>query len=183
MVSTDDEEIAAISRKLGAGVPFMRSKKTSDEKTGIADVMAEVITDYESLGRSFDVFCCLLATAPFVSAEHLREGYRLLESEKFDSVLSATQYGHPIERALQIEGKKAVMKWPENYSRRSQDIPPSCHDAGQFYWMRTDALLRESRLFTDSTGAIILPATEVQDIDDDDDWKLAELKFEIIRKS
>jgi N-acylneuraminate cytidylyltransferase len=58
---------------------------------------------------------------------------------------------------------------------------PAYHDAGQFYWFRTERLLQEKKLWTAHSGAIILSETEVQDIDTVEDWKLAELKVKIFK--
>ena len=66
MVSTDSEEIAKIAQKYGAAVPFMRNEKTSDDYATTADVLLEVIENYRNLGRTFDYFCCIYPTAPFV---------------------------------------------------------------------------------------------------------------------
>ena len=68
MVSTDSKEIADVAKAHGAVVPFMRSEKTSDDFSGTADVLFEVITEYEKRGRHFDEMCCIYPTAPFVTS-------------------------------------------------------------------------------------------------------------------
>jgi pseudaminic acid cytidylyltransferase len=72
------------------------------------------------------------------------------------------------------------MIWPENLNKRSQDLPIAYHDAGQFYWISTSILLQKQTILTNNTGVIILNELEVQDIDNETDWKLAELKFELL---
>ena len=73
MVSTDDEEIAAIARKFGANVPFMRSEATSNDYATSADVINEVIEKYSEKGVKFDYACCIYPTAPFITASKLKE--------------------------------------------------------------------------------------------------------------
>jgi pseudaminic acid cytidylyltransferase len=180
MVSTDDDEIAGIAREYGADVPFMRSKQNADDFTGTADVILEVINNLESIGKYFDKLCCIYPTAPFVSDSILKESYELLEEKKLDTVFPVCQYSFPIQRALQINDSKISMVWPENLNRRSQDLPARYHDAGQFYWINRERFLVEKKMFTKNSGSIILSELQVQDIDNETDWKIAELKHTLL---
>ena len=72
------------------------------------------------------------------------------------------------------------MVWDENLNKRSQDLQPRYYDAGQFYWMNIPAFLKEKKVFTQNTGSIILNELQVQDIDNDMDWKIAELKHALL---
>lgn len=180
MVSTDDKEIAQISEQYGAKIPFFRSEQNSDDYSTIADVIVEVLESYEKIGTKFEYFCCLLPTAPFVTAKRLKEGLALIQSSGADSVVPVTRFGYPIQRALKIEKDGALkMFWPENYPKRSQDLEPSFHDVGQFYWGKADVLKQTLRLFTENSRPLIIPESEVQDIDSEEDWKIAELKFQM----
>ena len=78
MVSTDDEEIAETARRAGAAVPFMRSEAAADDYATTDDVLMEVLAEYEKRGRVFDYMACLYPTAPFVTAENLKEAMALL---------------------------------------------------------------------------------------------------------
>jgi len=178
MVSTDSEEIAEIACQYGAKVPFMRSPETSNDYAGLVEVINEVYTEYLKRGRKFITLCCLLPTVPFVRTDRILRGRDLLAKENFDSVLSVTRFSYPIWRALERnDGSTAVkMIWPENYPKRSQDFSPVYHDAGRFYWINPDQCLPKKRLYTDKTGSIEVPESEVQDIDTDEDWKISEFK-------
>jgi N-acylneuraminate cytidylyltransferase len=178
MVSTDDDEIAGISKMFGAAVPFIRSKETSNDFAGIADVLLEVLSEYEKRGQIFDSLCCILPTAPFIRSEKIIEAYNLFKQKSYDSVLTVAGFAYPIFRALQIDNSKVSMIWPENYSKRSQDLPAAFHDAGQFYWISVKKFMENKLFFTDKTGAVILSEMEVQDIDTEEDWKIAEMKYQ-----
>lgn len=181
IVSTDDEEIASIARQYGASVPFMRSSKNSDDHAGISDVVIEVLDKLGSQGLDFQYFCCILPTAPFVNSQRLRQGLDLILQTKSDSVIPVTQFGYPIQRAFRIEeGGSLKMFWPENYPKRSQDLEPAYHDIGQFYWMNSQALRTKKLMFTDNSYPLIVPESEVQDIDHEEDWIIAEMKFKMI---
>ena len=182
MVSTDDEEIAQIAREYGAEVPFLRSEATSNDYATTAEVLLEVAEEYEKRGKSFDQICCIYPTAPFVTGEKLVRAEQLLENSGADSVVPVVAFSYPPMRGLVIEADCARMKWPENYTARSQDLEPMYHDCGQFYIVRTQALLQEKTLFCKKTAPLILSELEVQDIDNEVDWELAELKYELLKR-
>ncbi|MCX6762610.1 MAG: pseudaminic acid cytidylyltransferase [Candidatus Moranbacteria bacterium] len=179
MVSTDDQEIAEVAKKYGAKVPFMRSEKNSNDHAITADVIEEVLAGYKENSTQFDIFCCIYPTAPLITESILKKGLDLLIEKKFDSVFPVVKYNHPIQRALRISESKVEMIWPENIHKRSQDFSASYHDSGQFYWMWTDKLLENKKLFGENSGAVVLDDSLVQDIDNEEDWKMAELKYQI----
>jgi pseudaminic acid cytidylyltransferase len=182
MVSTDDEEIAKIARTFGAKVPFLRSNKNADDYATTFDVIKEVVSKYESLNKTFDYTCCLYACAPFVTANKLTCAFELLQKENFDSVLPITAFGFPVQKAFKIDKtNKTAFFYPEFSLTRSQDLEQSYHDVGQFYWMNTNKCLQKKAVITDNTGSIVISEMEAQDIDTELDWKLAELKYELIQ--
>jgi len=181
MVSTDDPEIVEIALAAGATVPFLRSEKTANDFAHIGEVLTEVLETYNEFGKFFDSFCCILATAPFLSSSRIIEGYNLLQQNDYDSVFPVLKFSYPIQRALKIEDKKVSMIQPEHLLSRSQDLMPAYHDSGQFYWCRTNRFLSKKVVFTGNSGAIILSDIEVQDIDTPEDWELAEIKYQIIK--
>ncbi len=180
MVSTEDREIASIAEERGASAPFLRSAETANDYAGIAEVLAEVIETYANLGRRFETVCCLFPAAPLITEPDLRASFEKLNAGGFDSVFPVTRFQYPIGRSLHMEGDRVSMNWPENYPKRSQDLPPAFHDCGQFYWLRVDAFLKTRRVFTENSGAIELPSTRVQDIDTEDDWRICELKYKFL---
>jgi N-acylneuraminate cytidylyltransferase len=182
MVSTDDAEIAEISLKYGAKVPFMRSRETSGDYSVTADVIKEVLLEYKKKGNLFDYFCCIYPTAPFITGERLKDAMELLVSSEAESLLPVVKYSFPPQRSLVIKDGLAMMKWPENLNIRSQDLEYFYHDSGQFYVMNADIFLKKNKLITDKTIPLILLETEVQDIDTPDDWTMAEIKYKIINQ-
>ena len=183
MVSTDDDEIATIAIKHGAKVPFMRSKENSNDFAGTYDVIVEVVEAYKRVGMEFEVACCIYPTAPLIKPHRLREGLELLTKGNYTSVFPIVDFGYPILRSLKLDAhSKVAMNWPDYQMSRSQDLPVAFHDAGQFYWFNIEALVEAGQLFNDNSGAILLSQVEVQDIDNDIDWQLAELKYRMIHE-
>lgn len=181
MVSTDNIEVARIAKSYGAKVPFIRSLKTSDDHAMLADVIEEVLLEYKKRKIEFTAFCCILPTAPFINAERLIEGFNILNKNIGDSVIPVVKFSYPVQRALKIKNGSLSMIRPENYNKRSQDLESLYHDAGQFYWVNTISFLKQKSLFMKKTIPLEIPDLEVQDIDDDNDWKTAEIKYKIIK--
>ena len=182
MVSTDDEEIAEISRSYGAQVPFLRSEKTSNDYATTSDVINEVISEYEKRGKRFDIITCIYPTAPFITADKLKKAVEDLEKSDADTLIPVVRFSYPPQRAMEIHDGKLVFRQPENLKARSQDLTPHFHDAGQFYVTRTESFLKTNNLLMGSIIPLELSELEVQDIDNEVDWKLAELKYNLLNK-
>lgn len=183
MVSTDDDEIRHISIQWGAKVPFLRSAITSDDFATTFDVVQEVVSEYSKLGKNFDIGCCLYPAAPFITSKKLHEAYHLLTSHNYDSVFPILRYGAPIQRSIKVgPGNRISMCFPEFLHARSQDLDPTFHDAGQFYWMSIPVILKKQKIWTDNSGGIEITEREGQDIDTQNDWMLAELKYTLLHK-
>ncbi len=183
MVSTDDAEIAEVASRYGATVPFLRSAAASNDHATTADVIVEVLRTYEQRGTAFDLACCIYPTAPLVSAASLRQGLEaLLADRELATVIPVTRFSFPVQRGVWVRDGRLVPAQPEHMLTRSQDLEPAFHDAGQFYWMRVREFLATRTLVTGRTGAIVLPESAVQDIDNEEDWILAELKFRLLEE-
>ncbi len=177
MVSTDDEEIKIISLEYGAKVPFLRSENTSNDTATTLEVIREVLESYKKEDRTFDEVCCIYPTAPLMKSSHLTAGLDLLENE-IASVFPVVPFSFPILRSLKVDEDNFVsMNWPEYSHTRSQDLPAAYHDAGQWYWLRPELI--SNSLYSDNSKVIILSEMEVQDIDNESDWKMAEVKWEM----
>lgn len=183
MVSTDDQEIAEIARELGAKVPFLRSATTSNDFATTADVLVEVLNEYGHRDKVFEHACCIYPTAPFVTAERLRQSYDLLLQTCADTVMPVVRFGFPVQRALVIEANRLKILCPEHINTRSQDLTPAYHDCGQFYFFQVRHFLDTHDLLGSYTVPVELPESEVQDIDTEEDWKIAEMKYQILQLS
>lgn len=183
MVSTDDKEIAEIAKQYGASVPFPRNAETSTDYATTEDVLLEVVKKYHQTGRNFSYICCIYPTAPFVTATKLCAAFRLLRDSGADSLVPVVPFSYPPLRGFTFQNGRIQMKWPEYETARSQDLPPIYHDCGQFYFAHMDAFLREKTLFCKETVPMFLPELEVQDIDNETDWELAELKYERLKRN
>lgn len=176
MVSTEDEEIAEISQRYGAVVPFSRSLTNSSDYASTLDVVKEVLEGYSRRSVFFDRVCVLYPTAPFVTAKRLCEGYSKLDH--YQAVMPIVQFDYPIWRSLKMENDHLKYQWPEFEMSRSQDLQIMYHDAGQWYWLRNEAIL--TSLVPQRTTAVVLHPLEAHDIDNQVDWVIAEQKFKLL---
>lgn len=184
MVSTDDEEISHIATQCGADVPFLRSSRTANDHAILADVLEEVILRYREQGKTFDMICCILATAALLKPGQLTQAYDALKVNNADACFSVIRYPHPIERALRSDENGMIrMIAPQYMKTRTNDLDPAFFDAGQFYWIATEVFLREKKLFAEKSIPFVLSEIEVQDIDDEVDWKIAEVKYQLNKNS
>ncbi|MBS1630817.1 MAG: pseudaminic acid cytidylyltransferase [Bacteroidetes bacterium] len=177
MVSTDDEEIATVAKQAGGEVPFLRSAGASNDFATTADVLAEVLEQYQAIGQSFQYSCCIYPTAPFVTADKLKTAFEILQQTHADSVIPVTRFSFPIWRSFHMKEGKLEYNWPEHAKTRSQDLPASFHDCGQFYFFDTAKFIETKSLVSANTFGIEVPESEVQDIDNEEDWKIAEMKY------
>ena len=183
IVSTDDIEIAEIAKKWGADVPFIRPKKLSDDYTGTIPVINHAI-DLLSIrsGEEIKQVCCIYATAPFLLSKYIKEGLNKLIQLNCNYAFSATSYDFPLQRAFKVCGDHIEMLNPEAFNTRSQDLEEYYHDAGQFYWGTPKSWKEGKSFFSGNSIPIILPKYLVQDIDNQDDWKRAELMYATLNK-
>jgi N-acylneuraminate cytidylyltransferase len=179
LVSTDDDEIAAIAEQHGAEAPFRRPAELANDFAPTLPVIGHAVSWFQANRGPVDVACCIYATAPFLEPQFLREGLAKLKAHAdAEFAFSVTSFAFPIFRALQMQADGTVsLFWPENELKRSQDLPQAWHDAGQFYWGRSEAFQTRLGVFSARALPVVLPRRMVQDIDTDEDWEAAEALF------
>ena len=185
IVSTDDNEIAKISKSAGFEIPFLRPKNLSEDYVNTRDVIIHSIQFFKKKNIEFKNICCLYPTSPLLKSDDISKALKKLDESKKDIyIFSATKYSHPIQRSFYI-GKNGISKmvFPECSNKRTQDLEPAFHDAGQFYIASEKTWLNKENIFEDGLP-YILPKSRSIDIDTMEDWELAESFYEInLRKN
>ncbi|MCR5321193.1 MAG: pseudaminic acid cytidylyltransferase [Lachnospiraceae bacterium] len=181
MVSTEDEEIAEIAKKHGAKVPFYRSEKTAGDFATTNDVLLEVLEEYKKLGKNFEEACCIYPTAPFVTSGKLKKAMEEFTASDADTLIPVVAFSYPPKRSLVIREGRLVFQYPEFMDSRSQDLEAEYHDIGQFYLFRTKAFERNKKLMIGNILPFVVDEMEVQDIDNESDWKIAEIKYQAMQ--
>ena len=178
IVSTDDAEIAAIAQEHGAQVPFLRPADFSNDYATTKDVKRHAVTWLAKNQIESDFVCCLYATAPFLQAEDVVKGLRALQESTAEYAYAVTEFDYSPHRALiKNQNGQVSLEKPELAAVRSQDLPSLVHDAGQFYWAKTETWLTQQEVLSSAGIGIEIPRSQAQDIDNEEDWKLAEALF------
>jgi pseudaminic acid cytidylyltransferase len=174
-VSTDSPEIADVAKSCGASVPFLRDAALSDHHTPLVPVLRWVLDQYNKSGRVFVDVCLLMATAPLIDDSDLISGFRRFESlQRVDPVIAISSFPVPIEWAYNLaENGLMTPAYPGESNKRSQDFTKKYYDSGSFVFMTRDHLT-ESYAFGSKFYGHILPKFKSVDIDDEEDFQLAE---------
>ncbi len=181
IVSTDSEEIANIAAEYGAEVPFLRPKQLSDDFSGTHEVVGHAVEWIEEKISKLDYVCCIYATAPLIQDNDLVKGLEIIQKGNWDSVIASTSYSYPIFRSFKKNSQGGLkMIFPEFYNSRSQDLPEIYHDAGQFYWAKPEIWKKPSEMYNEKNAIVEIPNYRVQDIDTLEDWRRAELLYQIL---
>jgi N-acylneuraminate cytidylyltransferase len=184
IVSTDDNEVAEVAREYGAQVPFIRPDSLSNDYSGTIPVIKHAIEWLERHNNAIENVCCLYATAPFVQPQVISKALQQLQESKADYCFSATSFAFPIQRAVKLTAEKRVdMLYPEFFETRSQDLEEVYHDAGQFYWGKSEAFKEGVLIFSDKSTLYMIPRYFAQDIDTVEDWIMAESMYQFFKKS
>ena len=181
VVSTDDDEISQIARECGAVTPFVRPLELSDDYTPTVPVIAHAIKACRALGWDVKYACCIYPGVPLINVDDLKSSYDLLKTGFADYSFAITEYPSVIQRALRRdENGKTTPFYPEFETTRTQDLETTYYDAGQFYWGKAEAWLRNENIHSNGVGHYI-PSSRVIDIDTPEDWSRAELFYKVFQ--
>lgn len=185
VVTTDDDEIAAVARSAGAVTPFQRPHELSDDFTPLRPVLKHAITASEAaFGQRVAYVCSILPTAAFVTSEDLQLGYEAVIAPDVDFVFVTGSFPSPVQRAMRRGANGGVeMLFPEHRFTRSQDLEECFYDLGQFYWGKRDPYLEDKPMYGPRTVPLTVAHRLARDIDTPEDWHEAELAFASILES
>ncbi len=182
IVSTDDENIAQLARSVGAETPFMRPAELADDITPTVPVIAHALEACQTVGWAVEYACCIYPCVPFLQSSDLIDAFALMLEADANFAYPVTDYAHPIQRAMRRlpDGSMQFLQ-PEHELTRTQDLEKSYHDTGQFYWGKASAWTARMKMHTDGVGMVV-PNWRVVDIDSVDDWKRAELLYQVLKR-
>lgn len=180
IVSTDDEDIADVAQSAGAEIPFIRPANLANDFTPTVAVIAHALEVCQEIGWTIEYACCIYPCVPFLEISDLAATFALLQKYDSSFVYPVTEYAHPIQRAMRrLPTGQMQLLQPEHELARTQDLEKTYHDTGQFYWGRVSSWTTSTMLHSAGRG-LIVPNWRVIDIDNDDDWRRAELLYKAI---
>jgi N-acylneuraminate cytidylyltransferase len=178
IVSTDDLEIADISREYGATVPWLRSPELSDDFTTTLSVMHDAVSRSDLNLHNETKVCCIYPTVPLLKPIYLAEGLEKLIKGDWDYVISATASKvHPEKLFTLNRESRLVMDYSGFELDRTQDLETKFQDAGQFYWGSKLMWESQTPIFSSNSTVVEIPSGMTVDIDLPSDWLMAESLF------
>lgn len=176
VVSTEDDEIAAVAEEYGAEVPFTRPAELATDTAQVTDVTDHAIEYFTDRGETFEYLAVLLPTTPLRTAGDLRSAAEtFLEHPDAKFLMCVTDYSYSPFEALEWSGDFLEPFWDgEYYERRSQDRPDLVVDNGAAYLVDVEAYERERTFYGSSLVGYHMPPERSIDVDERFDLELAE---------
>jgi CMP-N-acetylneuraminic acid synthetase len=177
VVSTDDSEIAEISKRAGAEVPFIRDPSLSDHHTHVSAATADAVDRVDSSGERFDYVAQVMACCPLRNAEDLRSSYEQFITTEADSQVSVSRYTWLSPwAAMQRDDKFQITPLFRNQEgARSQDLPELFCIVGAVWWAKTPVLRHERTYHIATRTGWEIPWQRSLDIDTEEDFRIAQL--------
>lgn len=171
IVSTEDKEIAEIAKGFGATVSI-RSESLSQDSSTVVQVCDELLSRGEFQG--VETFCCIYATAIFLTPEDLRNARKALTDEPpVNFVMGVSEYNyHPVQALKKTDGYLKSM-WPEFNSMQSQLYPHVVVSNGTMYWAKRDKFVNDKSFYGEHLVGYELSDSHAIDIDNADDYERA----------
>lgn len=178
VLSSDNESIIEVGRRLGLEIPFTRSAELAKDDTPTISVIKHVLDFYESNGEIFDAVCLLQVTSPFRTIEFLDEAIQKFIEEDSDSLISVLEVPHEYNPHWTFElNEKEHLKIATGDKKiitRRQELPKAYHRDGSIYLTKTTVIREQSSLLGDSISYIESLRDRYVNIDTEKDWKIAE---------
>jgi CMP-N,N'-diacetyllegionaminic acid synthase len=178
VVSTDDAEIAEISNKFGAQIPFIRPSDLASDEAQSAPVIEHALYFMEKLkGIQYDAVLMLQPTSPLRTSDHIKESLDLFKSQKCDSVVSIVSVGgnHPL-RMKRLENNYLINYVDQGFwnMKPRQSLPDVYIRNGAIYLISREAFLQQHQLIGNKCLGYVMNHSESANIDTPIDLKIAE---------
>lgn len=178
LVSTEDEEIASISKSLGAEVPFLRPASLAQDETPMLPVIVHAIEAVIAEGWMPDALCLLQPTFPFRRPEDIDACIEALETQAADCVISVHRVpAHFNPHWVYFERPDGSLQLSTGESQpipRRQELPPAFHRSGAVYVSRVQTITEQGSLYGDRVVGYETAGESSCNIDTMDDWARAE---------
>lgn len=182
-VSTDSEEYASIAREYGAEVPFLRSKELSEDHSDSWEVLRFTVERYKRLGKEFDTVTLLQPTSPLRTGYDIRKAFEIYTVKHADNVFSVSETESKPFFCNTIPANGSLYNFiSQDRDGRRQDSPVYYCLNGAIYIVSTKVLMERGSLYGESAYAYIMPKIRSIDIDDEIDFRLAEILLKEFEK-
>jgi pseudaminic acid cytidylyltransferase len=174
-VSTNDLNYAKMAIDAGAIVDHLRPSELSSDFIGLREVMKFELSEYGFKDDSKIETLCVLPCTPLLNKAILQDALETFSPNSFDQLFPVTKNSNQSQRSFRIDSNGHLIPLVyENKFLRTQDLEDTFQDAGQFY-LSTSGNWISGKL--DEIQAMVVPKTIAVDIDEEEDWVLAEALF------
>lgn len=180
MVSTDSKEYASVAIKYGAKVPFLRTKKNSDDNASSWDVVKEVVKKYKDMGKEFNTVCMLQPTSPLRIAEDIVNGYKLFNEKKADTVIAVCETQHSPLWSNTLDESNCMKGFISDdiLNCPRQKLQQYYRINGALYIRKISTLYKEGNMYDCNCYAYVMPRERSVDIDTMLDFRIAQAMME-----
>ena len=179
IVTTDCKKIKKIAEEYGAEVPFLRSKKLSDDYTNTIDVIIDTIRKISSENEKFH--CCIYPTSILTETKDLKKALKKIKNSHIETLIPVTDYNFSPYRSFKIDKKNSIKFLYDKFAKkRSQDLPELFHDTGSFYFFRTSSLIKKKSIVKTKNSFLKIDRIKTIDINDKQDLTIAKLKYKFL---
>ncbi|WP_130472162.1 cytidylyltransferase domain-containing protein [Candidatus Magnetaquicoccus inordinatus] len=175
LVSTEDEEIAALARENGAEVPFLRPDHLARDPAGVVDVTLHTLDMLAAQGEEYQIVVILLPTCPLRSAQDIQQAFALFQSRQALSLMSVSPFSHTPFAAWRMDAEGLLTPhFPEYAHKRSQELPLALRPNGAIHILSVAHLRNTRSYIAPPLLAYPMPIERSIDIDTLDDLRYAE---------
>ena len=175
IVTTEDEEIAGISRKYGAEI-IKRPKELAKDESPTIDAIFHVLEVLRTDNYNPNIIVLLQPTSPLRNVNDIEKALKLFLERDCESVVSVCEMEHPPYWSFTVEGGYLNPLFENDYLKiRRQDLPKTYIPNGAIYVSMPQMLYKYKSFYCEKTIPFVMPAERSIDIDNEIDFMLAEL--------
>lgn len=182
IVSTEDEEIAEVSKGLNVEIPFMRPGSLAKDPAGVVDVSLHALEALEKIGRFYKTLIILLPTSPFRQAKDIEDAYALYKKNGERFLMSISSYFHTPFAALKLDNGSLSPFFPNYIGKKSQEMPEAYRANGAITILNVEEFKYRRSYYVQPLIGYEMPWERSIDIDTEDDWKIAEIILKALHR-
>ena len=179
VVSTDDQQIATISERLGVEVPGLRPAHLSTDKSPSIDTVIYLLDLLQKKGRQYDAICLLQPTSPLRTSKDIDDAIDKFVELNSDSLISVISVPHEYNPHWVFEphGEQQFLRiatGEKDIVKRRQDLPQAYIRNGAIYLTKCKIVTEKKSLYGETIGYHEMSIEAHINIDNMEDWGTAE---------
>jgi len=186
VVSTDSPDIARISEKAGAEVPFIRPDYLATDDSATIDLVIHAVDFLHDTGRDYEAICLLQPTSPFRPDGFIDKAVKKFIKSGSDSLITVLPLPEKFNPHWIFEISSTdslrLATGEDKIIKRRQDLPPAYYRDGSIYLTRISVIKEMHSLYGRSIGYVVSDQMYHVNIDNSEDWLKAEETAIVLQK-